>query len=188
MSTEAPEIPLAHYLKTLKLPTFQREYQKLGSGNAAEGVDHIGYLTRLAEREMIERDRRKVERRIKAAKFRSSKVSTASTLPPSRSSTRCRCWNWRVANGSSGARMSSRSVPAARARPMSPSGTGLAACQRGLAVGFTTAAALVSEDDGGARRAAAVTLPEADGRLQASSSTSWASCRSRRPARNCCSS
>ncbi|WP_272955608.1 hypothetical protein [Rhizobium rhizogenes] len=29
MSTEAPEILLAHYLKTLKLPTFQREYQKL---------------------------------------------------------------------------------------------------------------------------------------------------------------
>src|SRR3546814_3441371 len=55
MSTEAPEILLAHYLKTLKLPTFQREYQKLARQCAAEGVDHIGYLTRLAEREMIER-------------------------------------------------------------------------------------------------------------------------------------
>ena len=29
MSTEVPEILLAHYLKILKLPTFQREYQKL---------------------------------------------------------------------------------------------------------------------------------------------------------------
>ena len=29
MSIEAPEILLAHYLKVLKLPTFQREYQKL---------------------------------------------------------------------------------------------------------------------------------------------------------------
>lgn len=69
MSTEAPEILLAHYLKTLKLPTFQREYQKLARLCATEGVDHVGYLFRLAEREMIERDRRKVERRIKAAKF-----------------------------------------------------------------------------------------------------------------------
>ncbi|MFN7093344.1 MAG: ATP-binding protein, partial [Allorhizobium sp.] len=69
MTVEAPEILLAHYLKTLKLPTFQREYQKLARLCAAEGVDHIGYLFRLSEREMIERDRRKVERRIKAAKF-----------------------------------------------------------------------------------------------------------------------
>ena len=34
MSTEVPDTPpailLSHYLKTLKLPTFQREYQKLG--------------------------------------------------------------------------------------------------------------------------------------------------------------
>jgi len=29
MSIEAPEILLAHYLRTLKLPTFQRKYQKL---------------------------------------------------------------------------------------------------------------------------------------------------------------
>ena len=69
MSTEAPDILLAHYLKTLKLPTFQREHQKLARLCGTEGVDHIGYLFRLAEREMIERDRRKVERRIKAAKF-----------------------------------------------------------------------------------------------------------------------
>ena len=69
MNTEAPEILLSHYLKTLKLPTFQREYQKLARLCATEGVDHTGYLARLAEREMIERDRRKVERRIKAARF-----------------------------------------------------------------------------------------------------------------------
>ena len=69
ISTEVPEILLSHYLKTLKLPTFLREYQKLARQCATEGVDHVGYLTRLSEREMIERDRRKVERRIKAARF-----------------------------------------------------------------------------------------------------------------------
>ena len=61
MSTEAPEILLSHYLKSLKLPTFLREYQKLARLCAIEGVDHVGYLSRLAEQEMIERDRRKVE-------------------------------------------------------------------------------------------------------------------------------
>ena len=60
MNTEAPEILLAHYLKALKLPTFQREHQKLARLCATEGVDHVGYLFRLAERETIERDRRKV--------------------------------------------------------------------------------------------------------------------------------
>ena len=60
MSTEVPEILLSHYLKTLKLPTFLREHQKLARLCASEGVDHVGYLTRLAEREMIERDRKSV--------------------------------------------------------------------------------------------------------------------------------
>lgn len=58
MSTDVPEIRLSHYLKALKLPTFQREYQKLARLCATEGVDHVGYLTRLSEQEMIERDRR----------------------------------------------------------------------------------------------------------------------------------
>ncbi|SSX47449.1 unnamed protein product [Ciceribacter sp. T2.26MG-112.2] len=44
-----------------KSSSFRREYQKLTRVRAAEGVDHIGYLFRLAE--MIERDCRKVERR-----------------------------------------------------------------------------------------------------------------------------
>ena len=44
MSTEAPDILLAHYLKTLKLPTFQREHQKLARLCATEGVDHVDYL------------------------------------------------------------------------------------------------------------------------------------------------
>ena len=53
MSSDAPEILLGHYLKTLKLPTFQREHQKLARLCATEGVAHVGYLFRLAEREMI---------------------------------------------------------------------------------------------------------------------------------------
>jgi len=67
--TETPQILLAHHLKALKLPTFLREYDKVARLCAAEGVDHPRYLMRLAEMEMIDRERRMVERRIKAAKF-----------------------------------------------------------------------------------------------------------------------
>jgi len=67
--TEAPEILLAHHLKTLKLPTFLREYDKLARHCAAEGLDHVRFLARLVELELIDRERRMIERRIKSAKF-----------------------------------------------------------------------------------------------------------------------
>ncbi len=60
---------LEHHLKELKLPTFLREYSKLASQCAAEGVDHPDYLLRLAELELIDRNQRMVERRIRAAQF-----------------------------------------------------------------------------------------------------------------------
>ncbi|WP_278878750.1 ATP-binding protein, partial [Paracoccus yeei] len=66
---DAPEILLTHHLKALKLPTFLREHQKLARQCAAEGMDHVRYLARLVELELIDRERRMVERRIKAAKF-----------------------------------------------------------------------------------------------------------------------
>ena len=54
--SDAPEILLAHHLKALKLPTFLREHQKLARQCAAEGLDHVRYLARLVELELIERD------------------------------------------------------------------------------------------------------------------------------------
>ena len=145
MSTEVPEILLSHYLKTLKLPTFQREYQKLARQCATEGVDHVGYLTRLSEREMIERDRRKVERRIKAARFPVVKsldsfdFAAIPKLNKMQVLELARCeWIERrenvIALGPSGTGKTHVAL-----------GLGLAACQKGLSVGFTTAAALVSE-------------------------------------------
>ena len=67
--TEVPQILLAHHLKTLKLPTFLREYEKLARQCAAEGLDHVRFLARLVELELIDRERRMIERRIKAARF-----------------------------------------------------------------------------------------------------------------------
>ena len=67
--TEAPEVLLGHYLKKLKLPTFLSEHARLARQCAQENVDHVGYLLRLAELELIERERRMIERRIKVARF-----------------------------------------------------------------------------------------------------------------------
>ena len=69
MSAAPPHVLLAHHLKALKLPTFLREYEKVAGECAREGVDHPGYLLRLAELELIDRERRLVERRIREARF-----------------------------------------------------------------------------------------------------------------------
>jgi DNA replication protein DnaC len=67
--SDTPQLLLSHHLKALKLPTFLREYDKLARQCASEGVDHSRYLLRLSELELIDRERRMVERRIKAAQF-----------------------------------------------------------------------------------------------------------------------
>ena len=66
---EAPRILLEHHLKRLKLPTFLREYEKVAQQCAAEGLDHVQFLARLVELELIDRERRLVERRIRKAGF-----------------------------------------------------------------------------------------------------------------------
>jgi DNA replication protein DnaC len=51
------------------LPTFLREYEKVAAEAAREGLDHVRFLLRLTELELIDRERRMVERRIRAARF-----------------------------------------------------------------------------------------------------------------------
>ena len=67
--TDTPQLLLAHHLKALKLPTFLREYDKLARECANEGLDYPRYLLRLSELELLDRERRATERRIKAARF-----------------------------------------------------------------------------------------------------------------------
>lgn len=67
--SEAPQLLLDHHLKTLRLPTFLRDYSKVARQCAADGLDHVHFLARLVELEMIDRERRMIERRIKAAGF-----------------------------------------------------------------------------------------------------------------------
>jgi len=143
--TDMPQVLLAHHLKALKLATFLREYDKLARQCAAEGVDHPRYLLRLAELELIERERRTVERRIKEARFPAVKsldsfdfaaipsLNKTLVLELARSEYAARRENV-IALGNSGTGKSHIAL-----------GLGLAACQKGLSVGFTTAASLVHE-------------------------------------------
>ncbi|MBT1664117.1 IS21-like element ISMex8 family helper ATPase IstB, partial [Klebsiella pneumoniae] len=64
-----PGILLAHHLKQLKLPTVLREYDKVARECAQGGIDHPRSLLRLVELELIDRERRMVERRIRSARF-----------------------------------------------------------------------------------------------------------------------
>ena len=69
MSAGKTTVLLEHHLKQLKLPTMLREYASVASVCSTERMDYPTYLLRLAERELIDRERRAAERRIKAAKF-----------------------------------------------------------------------------------------------------------------------
>ncbi len=143
--SDTPQVLLAHHLKALKLPSFLREHDKLARQCAAEGVDHVRYLLRLAELELIEREGRTVERRIRAARFPAVKsldgfdfaaipsLNKALVLELARGEYIERRENV-IALGNSGTGKTHVAL-----------GLGLAACQRGMSVGFTTAAALVHE-------------------------------------------
>lgn len=64
-----PSVLLEHYLKQLKLPTMNKEHASIAATCSEEGCDYQTYLLRLAERELIDREKRAAERRIKAARF-----------------------------------------------------------------------------------------------------------------------
>jgi DNA replication protein DnaC len=143
--SDTPQVLLAHHLKALKLPTFLREHDKLARQCAAEGVDHVRYLLRLAELELIEREGRMVERRIRAAHFPAVKSLDSFDFPAIPSLNKALVLELArgeyverrenvIALGNSGTGKTHVAL-----------GLGLAACQRGLSVGFTTAAALVHE-------------------------------------------
>lgn len=68
-SQEKPQILLDHHLKALKLPVFARERKKTSAQCAAEKTDYSEFLLRLSEQELLERERKGTERRIKTARF-----------------------------------------------------------------------------------------------------------------------
>ena len=136
---------LQEHLKALRLPTFLREYDKLSRECANEGVDYPRYLLQLSELELLDREQRATERRIKAAKFPVTKTLDTFdflALPKLNKKlvlelARCEFIDRRenvLALGNSGTGKTHLALA-----------LGLAACQGGYRVRFTTAAALVNE-------------------------------------------
>ena len=143
--TAPPQVLLAHHLKSLKLPTFAREYEKVATECTRDQADYPRYLLRLCELERIERDRRNMERRIRAAKFPQTKsldtfdFKAIPSLNKSLVLELARCeWIERrencIALG-----------PAGTGKTHTALALGLAACQKNFSVLFVTAAALVHE-------------------------------------------
>jgi len=60
---------LEYYLKKLKLPTMLKVYVSVAVSCQQDRCDFQTYLLRLAERELLDREKRAAERRIKAADF-----------------------------------------------------------------------------------------------------------------------
>jgi len=69
VSKDPSVLLLEHHLKALKLPTLLRDYASVAAVCAQERSDYPQYLLRLTERELIDRERRATERRIKEAQF-----------------------------------------------------------------------------------------------------------------------
>jgi DNA replication protein DnaC len=140
-----PQILLDHYLKQLRLPTMLREYRKIAEQCAREDVDCQRFLLRLVELEVVEREQRSTERRIKAAKFpvlKSLETFDFLAMPSLNKAlvlelARCEYVSRKenvLALGNSGTGKTHVGLA-----------LGLAACQQGYRVRFTTAAALVHE-------------------------------------------
>jgi DNA replication protein DnaC len=69
MSEKKATVLLEHYLKQLKLPTMMREYASMAATCSQERADYVTYLLRLVERELLDREQRACQRRVKAARF-----------------------------------------------------------------------------------------------------------------------
>jgi DNA replication protein DnaC len=142
---DTPRLLLEHHLKQLRLPTILREYDKVARQCAADKADFPTYLLRLTELELVDRDRRAVERRIRQARFPVVKsldsfdflaipsLNKTLVLELARAEFLTRKENLLLL-GNSGTGKTHIALA-----------LGLAACQRGHRVRFTTAAALVSE-------------------------------------------
>ena len=142
---EAPRILLEHHLKRLKLPTFLREYEKLARQCAAEGLDHVQFLARLVELELIDRERRLVERRIKQARFPVVKQLESFDFKAIPSLNKMLVLD--LARGEYITRRENVILlgPSGVGKTHVALALGLAACQKGLSVRFATASHLVHE-------------------------------------------
>jgi DNA replication protein DnaC len=65
----ADVVLLRHHLTALGLPSVKAECEQVARQAASEGLDYLGFLLRLCERERADREQRACQRRLKAARF-----------------------------------------------------------------------------------------------------------------------
>ena len=68
------EIELKTHLKSLRLPTIQREYAKTAADAAKEGLDYEAYLLRLLQFEISDREARSFQKLLKLARLPAKKT------------------------------------------------------------------------------------------------------------------
>ncbi len=141
---DKPQVLLEHHLRALRLPVFLREHPTVAAQCAEEAGDYATFLLRLSERELIERERRGTERRIKIARFPAPKTmddfdfEVAPSLNKKQVLELSKCeWIDKRENiiflGNPGTGKTHLSIA-----------LGMAACQRGYNVRFFTAVNLVN--------------------------------------------
>jgi DNA replication protein DnaC len=65
----ADVVLLQHHLAALHLPTVEAECEQVARRRASDNIDYLGFLLRLCERELSDRDQRACARRLKAARL-----------------------------------------------------------------------------------------------------------------------
>jgi DNA replication protein DnaC len=68
-SVAADVAMLKQHLTALRLPTVKAECEQAARQAASDNLDHLGFLLRLCERELADREHRACQRRLKAARF-----------------------------------------------------------------------------------------------------------------------
>jgi DNA replication protein DnaC len=68
-SVAADLVLLKHHLGALRLPSIKAECEQVARQAAGDNLDYLGFLLRLCERELLDREQRACSRRLKAARL-----------------------------------------------------------------------------------------------------------------------
>jgi len=142
-TTTATYVLLEHYLKQLRLPAFLQNHSKVADSCQKQNIAYSGYLERLAEIEVTERNNRAIDKKIRGAHFPYLKTLDAfdfNRIPSLNRKLVCelaKCeyikqYKNIIAVGNSGMGKTHLAIA-----------LGIIACQRGFKVGYYTTANLV---------------------------------------------
>ncbi len=145
VTEQAAALQIEATCRALRLPTVREQAAPLAGAALRDRLSHRAYLAGLLSAELDDREARRRERRIVEARFprlkhlADSDLEAAPTVDPTMLGALERC-EW-IASGQPVVLLGDSGTGKSRLLI----GIGMAACQRGLRVRYTTAAALVNE-------------------------------------------